>query len=240
MKPVHKYSYLQYGCTKRNRLFIVLLWNGLTIFLELSYAAIKNVYTVDERRSKKETVLHVLITICRPTGDKWHKSGDKWHSETLFLAIFDPRWLIVESVFDCRLSGVILLIFITERNTTEKMAKKSSQGTVKDIAWYRNPAKTRNSLRIRAVWSKVFARRSMCSQGHKDFSYKQWRLWSECVGAHGELCLRRADMPSSTFRCARLGFHMPHDKSNTVFYAPVLNWTSLDINPGQIIFFSQR
>ena len=39
------------------------------------------------------------IAICRPT-------GDKWQSKTLFLAIFDPRSAIVQTFFDCRLSGV--------------------------------------------------------------------------------------------------------------------------------------
>ena len=38
------------------------------------------------------------IAICRTT-------GEKWQSQTLFLAIFDPRLSIVESVFDCRLPG---------------------------------------------------------------------------------------------------------------------------------------
>ena len=42
------------------------------------------------------------IAICRPT-------GDKWQSKTLFLAIFDPISSIFESVFDCRLSGVVIM-----------------------------------------------------------------------------------------------------------------------------------
>ena len=33
-------------------------------------------------------------------------NGDKWQLKTLFLVIFDPRSLIVKSVFDCRLFGV--------------------------------------------------------------------------------------------------------------------------------------
>ena len=41
-----------------------------------------------------------LISICRHT-------GDKWQSKTLFLSIFDPHLFIVDSVFDCRLPGVI-------------------------------------------------------------------------------------------------------------------------------------
>ena len=40
-----------------------------------------------------------LIAICC-------QSGDKGKSKTLFLAIFDPCWSIVTSVFDCHLSGV--------------------------------------------------------------------------------------------------------------------------------------
>ena len=40
------------------------------------------------------------IAICRHT-------GDKWQPKTLFLSIFDPRLLIVDSIFDCRLPGVM-------------------------------------------------------------------------------------------------------------------------------------
>ena len=46
-----------------------------------------------------ETVF--LIAICRPTGDKW-----QWR--TLFLLIFDPHSSIVDYVFDCHLSGVVM------------------------------------------------------------------------------------------------------------------------------------
>ena len=41
-----------------------------------------------------------FIALCRPT-------GDKWQSKTLFLASCDPQSLIVWSVFDCHLSGMI-------------------------------------------------------------------------------------------------------------------------------------
>ena len=41
------------------------------------------------------------IAICRPT-------GDKWQSKTLFITIFDVHSSIVDSVFDCRLSRVIM------------------------------------------------------------------------------------------------------------------------------------
>ena len=47
-------------------------------------------HTIDERRLKQ---LHTefSIAICRPT-------GDNWQSKTLFLAIFDPRFSIVNTV----------------------------------------------------------------------------------------------------------------------------------------------
>ena len=48
---------------------------------------------------KKSIETEFLIAICR-------QSGDKWQSKTLFLSNFDPRLLIVDSVFDCRLPGV--------------------------------------------------------------------------------------------------------------------------------------
>ena len=66
--------------------------------------------TQDRRQSKtfvlsinvdqKTLEIEFSISIYRPT-------GDKWHSKTPSLAIFDPRSLIVKSVFDCCLSGVI-------------------------------------------------------------------------------------------------------------------------------------
>ena len=37
-------------------------------------------------------------------------TGDKWQSKTLFLAIFYPLSSIVKSNFDCRLSGVNMII----------------------------------------------------------------------------------------------------------------------------------
>ena len=42
-----------------------------------------------------------MIAICCPT-------GDKWQSKTLFLAISDPLSPIDKSIFDCRLSSVIM------------------------------------------------------------------------------------------------------------------------------------
>ena len=51
------------------------------------YAAIKNLNTIDERKSKSlET--DILIAICRLT-------GDKWQSKLLFLVIFAPISSIV-------------------------------------------------------------------------------------------------------------------------------------------------
>ena len=55
---------------------------------------------VDQRSLETE----FLIAIC-------HQTGNKWELKTLFLAICDPRSSIVQSVFDCRLSGVIKNIF---------------------------------------------------------------------------------------------------------------------------------
>ena len=40
------------------------------------------------------------IAVCRPT-------GNNWQSKTLFLAICDTGSSIVQSVFDCRLSGML-------------------------------------------------------------------------------------------------------------------------------------
>ena len=60
--------------------------------------AIKKVNTVDIDQKSIET--EFLIAICR-------LSGDKWQSKTLFLAIFDPLSSIVNSIFDCHLSGVL-------------------------------------------------------------------------------------------------------------------------------------
>ena len=54
--------------------------------------------TVDQKSLETE----FLIAICRPT-------GNKWQSKTLFLAIFDPRSMIDKSVFDGRLSGVVMV-----------------------------------------------------------------------------------------------------------------------------------
>ena len=51
---------------------------------------------------QKSLETEFLIAICRPT-------GDKWQSKTLFISIFYPCLSIFKSVFDCRLSGVVLI-----------------------------------------------------------------------------------------------------------------------------------
>ena len=78
--------------------------------------------TLDWRRSKTLKLLTILtnvdqksleteflIAICRP-------AGDKWQSKTLFLTIFDSRSSIVNSVFDCRISGMLLALVIVDMN----------------------------------------------------------------------------------------------------------------------------
>ena len=52
---------------------------------------------VDQRLVETE----FLIAICR-------QIGVKWQSKTLFLGICDPCSSIVQSIFDCPLSGVIM------------------------------------------------------------------------------------------------------------------------------------
>ena len=69
-----------------------------------------SINTSDRRQSKtlilstnvdlRSLETEFLIDVCRLT-------GDKWQSKTLFLAICDPRSLIVQSVIDCRLSNMI-------------------------------------------------------------------------------------------------------------------------------------
>ena len=49
---------------------------------------------------KKSLETEFSIAICRHI-------GDKWQSKTLFLSSFDPRSSIVDSVFICRLPGVV-------------------------------------------------------------------------------------------------------------------------------------
>ena len=49
---------------------------------------------------KESLETEFLIAFCRPT-------GNKWQLKTLFLVIFDLCSLIVKSIFDCCLSGVL-------------------------------------------------------------------------------------------------------------------------------------
>ena len=49
------------------------------------------------------------IAVCRPT-------GDKWQLKTLFLVIFDPCSSIEKSLFDCRLPGVIKVLYILNKS----------------------------------------------------------------------------------------------------------------------------
>ena len=51
---------------------------------------------------KKLLETEFLIDICHPT-------GDKWQSKTLFPATFDLCLSIVESIFNCCLSGVVFV-----------------------------------------------------------------------------------------------------------------------------------
>ena len=62
---------------------------------------------VDNRSSETE----ILIAIC-------HLSGDKWPPKTLFLGIFDPSLSIVWSIFNCRLSGVIMVLGVSDSLST--------------------------------------------------------------------------------------------------------------------------
>ena len=63
---------------------------------------VENVFLIlSTNVNNKSLETEVLVAICRP-------SGDKCQSKTLFLVIFDPRSSIVKSVFDCRLSEVMM------------------------------------------------------------------------------------------------------------------------------------
>ena len=77
---------------------VVTLWINRSEQNHTRLAAIENINTIDERRSKI-TRKRVSIAICRLT-------GGKWQSKTLYLVIFDSRSSIVNSVFDCRLLGM--------------------------------------------------------------------------------------------------------------------------------------
>ena len=57
----------------------------------------------------QQTGRQAYITPCRrQSKTSITPTDDKWQSNTLFLAIFDPRSSIVKSVYDCRLPGVYM------------------------------------------------------------------------------------------------------------------------------------
>ena len=86
------------------------MFNYFTMILCKLYLSAAPITTLGRWQSKTPTLLRNIdqksletefsIAICRHTGDKW-----QW--KTLFLSIFDPRSSIVDSIFDCRLPGVI-------------------------------------------------------------------------------------------------------------------------------------
>ena len=85
-------------------------WQSKTLFLSIFDLRLSIVDSVFDRQLKtpilsmnvdqKSLETELLIAICRQT-------GDKWQSKTLFLSIFHQRLSIVDSVFDCRLPGVM-------------------------------------------------------------------------------------------------------------------------------------
>ena len=62
--------------------------------------------TPDKKLSRMQRVKLTFMDQCK----RFRLTGDKWQSKTLFLANFDPRSSIVQSVFDGRLTGVLLKI----------------------------------------------------------------------------------------------------------------------------------
>ena len=95
------------------------------------------IVTTSERRQSKTLILSTHVA---QKSLDCHLSPDinKWQSKTLFLAIFDPRSLIVKSFFDCRLfrfghNGLIFakVIFISEKlekcNICQNLKKKNNK-----------------------------------------------------------------------------------------------------------------
>ena len=74
--------------------------------------AIENINTIDDYRPKKVRIIGFFY---------YHHSSNRRHFaiKILFLASFDPRSSMVNSVFDCSLSGVKTNFFFN-RNMTEK------------------------------------------------------------------------------------------------------------------------
>ena len=68
-------------------------------------AAIENINTIDECRSKIVRNKEFSIAICRPY-------DDIRQLKTLFQEIFNPVLSIVKSIFHCRLSGVLLVLLL--------------------------------------------------------------------------------------------------------------------------------
>ena len=67
------------------------------------------------------------IAICRRT-------GNKWQLKALFLVIFDPNSSIIKSVFDCRLSCVLMVFLkvifetlILKINRQHKIREKNTE-----------------------------------------------------------------------------------------------------------------
>ena len=74
--------------------------------------AIENINTIDDYRPK---IIRIIVFFY------YHHSSNRRHFaiKILFLASFDPRSSMVNSVFDCSLSGVETNFFFN-RNMTEK------------------------------------------------------------------------------------------------------------------------
>ena len=64
-----------------------------------------------------------------------NKTGDKRQSETLFLAMLDLRSSIVQSVFDCRISGVIKVKCIEQELVNLETGKVIYLSTILLISW---------------------------------------------------------------------------------------------------------
>ena len=59
---------------------------------------------------KKSSETESLISICRP-------SGNKWQAKTLFLAIFDPHSANVKTIFDCRIPSVCYVCILQTKKS---------------------------------------------------------------------------------------------------------------------------
>ena len=84
---------------------LILIMLSLTIFMLYSHVSVITRCRLQSKKSilstnvdKKLLETDFLIAICRPFGNKKTVPSD-----------FDPRLSIVKSIFDCRLSGVVML-----------------------------------------------------------------------------------------------------------------------------------